>query len=107
MLNEGERRAKRALIEHNRERKELLQQLEKIRKATPTRNMSEFQPLVQRVTAEYCKHIDVPLKLCADFRFEDPAEQFRKLVSEIFLSRTLSFANSMEFFQEVTTEFFH
>ncbi|KAH7718101.1 Nuclear hormone receptor-like 1 [Aphelenchoides avenae] len=48
VLNEGERRAKRALIQHNRERKELLQQLEKIRKLAPARNLNDYQSLIQR-----------------------------------------------------------
>lgn len=102
VLNEGERRAKRALIQHNRERKELLQQLEKIRKLAPARNLNDYQSLIQRVTAEYCKHIDAPLKMDSNFPFDDPAEQRHKLILEIF-KRTFQFASTMEFFQKIST----
>lgn len=101
VLNEVERCAKRQLIHNNRQRRQMERIQTILRRRSQAAPEAVDQELIKSLTREYCRTLDEPLNLTEDFRYLDPIEQFNSLLMEI-LSRTYSFAASIDLFRKLT-----
>lgn len=61
---------------------------------------SEFKGIIDSLTSDYCKKIDIPLNFDFEFLLMDSNKQFLILFKEI-LGRTFNFVSGIEFFNMV------
>ena len=103
VLDETERKAKRKLIERNREKKGLDHLTSKYKRSCPVLPINELKTTVDKVAKAYCSWIDPPLIMSPHFRFTDPAEQFSSLMVMV-LTRSFGFMKAFDGFQSISLE---